>query len=306
MAGVTENEKDAILHTFPFESGALPVRYLGLPLLTKRMTTSDYTPLLEKIIYRISKWTARNLSFAGRLQLISSVIQSLTNFWMSAFRLPSACIKEIDSLCSAFLWSGPELNTKKAKVAWKDVCTPKEEGGLGLRSLKEVNKVSCLKLIWRMLSSNSLWVKWLRQYLMRKGSFWSTNENSSLGSWMWRKLLKYRELAAHFVKYEIQSGKQTSFWFDNWSPLGRLIEISGNRGCIDMGITLHATVAEAVLNHRRRRHRTDMLNHMERALEDLREKGLTDEEDIVCWKGKGDRLQSVSYTHLTLPTIYSV
>jgi len=59
----------------------------------------------------------------------------------------------------------PELNSKKAKVSWRDVCVPKEEGGLGLRSLEEANKVSCLKLIWRLLSSNSLWVQWLRLYV---------------------------------------------------------------------------------------------------------------------------------------------
>jgi len=105
MAGVRDCEKDLILSSFPFESGTLPVCYLGLPLLSKRMTTSDYAPLIERIRGRINSWTAGHLSFAGRLQLISSVIHSLTNFWMSAFRLPSACIKEIDSLCSAFLWS---------------------------------------------------------------------------------------------------------------------------------------------------------------------------------------------------------
>ncbi|XP_010421785.1 PREDICTED: uncharacterized protein LOC104707187 [Camelina sativa] len=104
------------------------------------MTSGDYLPLIEKIRMRIASWTARMLSFAGRLQLISSVLFSLTNFWISAFRLPKACIKEIDRLCSAFLWSGPSLNTKKAKVAWSEVCLPKSEGGLGLRSLEEANK----------------------------------------------------------------------------------------------------------------------------------------------------------------------
>lgn len=158
MSGVNQIDKQSILHSFPFVYGDLPVRYLDLPLLTRRMTSSDYTPLLENIREKISKWTGRYLSFAGGLQLINSVIQSLTNFWMSVFRLPSACIKDIDSLCSAFLWSGPELNKKKSKVAWCDICTKKDEGGLGLQSLKEVNKVSCLKLIWRLLSSNSLWV----------------------------------------------------------------------------------------------------------------------------------------------------
>ena len=96
------------------------------------------------------------MSSVGRLQLIKSVITSLANFWMTAFKLPSSCLKEIERLFSAFLWSGPCLNNKKAKVSWAEVSRTKQEGGLGLRKLKEINFVSCLKLIWRILSSDSL------------------------------------------------------------------------------------------------------------------------------------------------------
>lgn len=103
--------------------------------------------------------------------MINSVIASLANFWMAAFRLPRGCIKEIEKLCAAFLWSGPDLNSRKAKIAWPEVCRRKQEGGLGIRSLKEMNVVCILKLVWRVLSANSLWVKWIHIYLIRKGSF---------------------------------------------------------------------------------------------------------------------------------------
>lgn len=171
-AGISDNQEQDIITSVPFESGKLPVRYLRLPLLTRRMTVNDYMPLVEKIKKRMKSWTGRFLSHGGRLQLISSVITSLANFWLSAFRLPSSCLKEVESLCSAFLWSGPELKTSKAKVSWKEVCLPKQEGGLGLRSLKKVNNVLCLKLIWRLSSNrSSLWVNWIHCYLIRKGPF---------------------------------------------------------------------------------------------------------------------------------------
>lgn len=115
MAGSTMQNDEAIREQYQFATGELPVRYLGLPLLTKSMSINDYLPLIEKIRKRISSWTGRFLSYAGRLQLIKSVIMSLTNFWMAAFRLPSSCIKEIERLCSAFLWSGPDLNGKKQR-----------------------------------------------------------------------------------------------------------------------------------------------------------------------------------------------
>ena len=93
----------------------------------------------------MSSWTGRFLSHAGRLQLISSVIISLTNFWLQASRLPRSCLKVIERLCSAFLWSGPELKTTKAKVSWTDVCLPKKGRGLRLRPLKEMNTVFLLE-----------------------------------------------------------------------------------------------------------------------------------------------------------------
>lgn len=157
-AGVTEQVKFDMKNQFPFESGHLPVRYLGLPLLTKCIKG------------KMTSWKARLLSFAGRLALINSVILSISNFWLSAFKLPSACLEEIEKLCSAFLWSGPILNAKKAKISWAEVCLPRQEGGLGVRPLKETNTVCCLKMVWRIASSHpSLWIK---VNLIRHGSLW--------------------------------------------------------------------------------------------------------------------------------------
>lgn len=77
MAGVAEAEKSSILTNFPFEKGDLPVKYLGLPLMTKSMRRQDYLPLLEKIRSTICTWTCRFLSYAGRLQQINSVLLSI-------------------------------------------------------------------------------------------------------------------------------------------------------------------------------------------------------------------------------------
>lgn len=101
---------------------SLPIKYLGLPLATKTMTRNDYELLVAKIRARFLSWTSKALAFAGRLQLINSVIASITNFWCSAFSLPQGCIDEIESMCSAFLWSGSPNITSKSKVVWEEVC----------------------------------------------------------------------------------------------------------------------------------------------------------------------------------------
>lgn len=78
------------------------------------------------------------------------------------------------------------MNPRKVKVAWTEVCTPKNEGGLGLWSIEEANKVSVLKLIWRILSAKgSLWVEWVKKYFIRKGSFSAVKDTTTCGSWIW-------------------------------------------------------------------------------------------------------------------------
>ena len=41
-------------------------------------------------------------------------------------------------------------------MAWSDICKLQNEGGLGIRALKEVNMVYGLKIIWRLLTGDSL------------------------------------------------------------------------------------------------------------------------------------------------------
>lgn len=55
----------------------MPVRYLGIPLISSRLTAEDCSSLLNKLTARIDFWLSKNLSFAGRLQLISSVLYSI-------------------------------------------------------------------------------------------------------------------------------------------------------------------------------------------------------------------------------------
>lgn len=177
MGGVTEANQLEIANMFHFKMDQLPVRYLGLPLTTKSMSSTDYQPLIETIQNRIGSWKNRVLSYAGRLELLGSVIWSISSFWLSAFRLPQACIREIDKICSAFVWSGSDVNPRKAKLSWEEVCRPKEEGGLGLRSLKDMNKVTQLKILWRLISNkSSLWVNWINSTILKNVSIWSPKE----------------------------------------------------------------------------------------------------------------------------------
>lgn len=72
------------------------MHYLGFPISARSWCLKDCQVLVEKVTTRLHCWTTRNLSFAGRLQLISSVIQSFHIYWASAFLIPKGILEAID------------------------------------------------------------------------------------------------------------------------------------------------------------------------------------------------------------------
>ncbi|KAF8093785.1 hypothetical protein N665_0378s0015 [Sinapis alba] len=101
---------------------------------------------------------------------------------------------------------------------------------------------------------------------------------------MWRKLLKCRDKAKVFHRMDVKNGRSTSFWHDAWSDMGRLCDVVGPRGCIDMGIRATASLA-SVFNRRKWNHRVDVFNQIEAVVEAQRLK-LVETEDIALWKQK--------------------
>jgi hypothetical protein len=57
----------------------------------------------------------------------------LPTFFMCTLALPKTVIKQIDKYRKHCLWRGSDINAKTPpKAAWKLVCKPKIEGGLGI------------------------------------------------------------------------------------------------------------------------------------------------------------------------------
>lgn len=76
---------------------------------------------------------------------------------------------------------------------------------------------------------------------------------------MWNKISKYRDLASSFTKVEIISGVSRSFWFDAWSPLGWIYDLTNDQYCIDLRLNINATVEYVVQQYRCRYHRNEHL-----------------------------------------------
>ncbi|GJW07958.1 RNA-directed DNA polymerase, eukaryota, reverse transcriptase zinc-binding domain protein [Tanacetum coccineum] len=79
FGSIKERDKIDILQVMPFKSGKLPVRYLGVPLMAKKLGLNDCKVLVERV----------------------------------------EIINDLDKLFKRFLWNVGDSTKRKARVAWK-------------------------------------------------------------------------------------------------------------------------------------------------------------------------------------------
>ena len=250
IVGVNDDVKNDLVNTTGFSLGSFPMKYLGVPLISTRLSHCDCQPLLDKIMARIQSWTSRSLSYAGRLQLIASVLYSIQMYWCSMFIIPKYTISKIEQIFSSFLWSGKLGNAHRAKIRWKSVCLPKEEGGLGLRRVKDSNDANVMKHICNLFyRKDSLWMAWVRRLYLRQGSLWCAKVPSNC-SWNWRKILQLRDRIRPYIKHKVGNGTGTFLCHDFWNPVGPLLPYHGERVIYDSAIHSNAHVVEVISDGR--------------------------------------------------------
>nr|XP_016510191.1 PREDICTED: uncharacterized protein LOC107827554 [Nicotiana tabacum] len=164
FCGVSQDIQKEILEFLGIPRGKLSVRYLGVPLSSKRVSITQCQPLIEKLVGRITSWTAKLLSYATRLQLVKRVI----------------------------LWTWGSTISKKALLAWEKVYQPKSADGFNVMDISLWNKAAISKKLWNLCKEkNKLWIKWVHCYYIKSKHVWEVQPSQA--SWIMRKILKAKE-----------------------------------------------------------------------------------------------------------------
>ncbi|GKV52575.1 hypothetical protein SLEP1_g59152 [Rubroshorea leprosula] len=191
-------------------------KYLGVPILHKRKTGSDYRFILEKIQSKLAGWKKSLLSLAGRKTLIQSVTSAIPCYTMQTVLLPKSTCEAIDKLNRQFLWGSDTESRKPHLVNWESVCMSKEEGGLGLRSAWSNNRALVSKLGWKMITNDeSLWCKALRAKYLKNKSLFNVQPPPS-SSATWRSILSCRDVLKMGLRWRVGTGDNINFWNDIW------------------------------------------------------------------------------------------
>ncbi|GAU13302.1 hypothetical protein TSUD_42560 [Trifolium subterraneum] len=211
--------------------GQLPFLYLGLPIGGDPRKLCFWYPLVDRIRKRLSGWKCKNLSYGGRLILLKSVLSSIPVYFLSFFKAPTGIISTLESIFCQFFWGGCEANRKIAWIKWDTICLARENGGLGVRRLKEFNISLLGKWVWRCLVENdSLWSLVLRAKYGEEGG--RVRFSEGVGSSWWRGLntvrsgvgLRDDRWLVDNIRRKVGGGCGSLFWLDPWledNPLSR-------------------------------------------------------------------------------------
>jgi len=131
VAGFGRRERTLMANLFPFQLQDLesPFKYLGFWLKPVAYKKEDWNWLIAKLEARISHWSFRWLSRAGRLTLIKSVLLAIPVYWAALTWIPKGVLEKIRRICCRFLWAGSKESSVLPWVAWDKIARPKEWGG---------------------------------------------------------------------------------------------------------------------------------------------------------------------------------
>ncbi|GJS59979.1 reverse transcriptase domain-containing protein [Tanacetum coccineum] len=161
-----EYVKLSILNVLPFEEGRLPVKYLGVPLVSSRLKARDCKELVRNVSNRVLIWKEESPSIAGETSAYSSVISSIAMILAAVFVIPT----------------GSMYISKACVISF---------GALVVR-LKHFNSALLVSHIWNLLSlKESLWVKWVHAYKLNGRNFWDVPIRGNM-SWSCWKILQIR------------------------------------------------------------------------------------------------------------------
>ncbi|VFQ65925.1 unnamed protein product [Cuscuta campestris] len=141
----------------------LPFKYLGAPICKGKLKKTDCGELFKHFNKYIDSWYSKTLNQSGRLILIKHVLSSIPLHLIAAHTLPKSVITKLHSMMANFFWGTSSGNNKYHWTKWEDICKPKEEGGLGVRDIRDIQDAYSIKMWWNFRFHNNKWAQFMRK-----------------------------------------------------------------------------------------------------------------------------------------------
>ncbi|XP_019157363.1 PREDICTED: uncharacterized protein LOC109153925 [Ipomoea nil] len=149
---VHREDKEAVCESLGIREQLGHGKYLGLPGYVGRKKREILGFVRERLRERVMHWGNRFLSRGGREVLLKTVLQSIPNYAMNVFLHPNGLSEEIEKIMNFFWWGCERRERGGIRWSqWKDLCVPKQFGGMGFRRVREMNLAMLGKQGWDFL-----------------------------------------------------------------------------------------------------------------------------------------------------------
>ncbi|XP_015964817.1 uncharacterized protein LOC107488571 [Arachis duranensis] len=208
---------------------------------------SLFKPIIDKVEEKLSLWKAKVLSKAGKLVLIKAMLNSLSVYYLSLYKMPKAVAEKLISLQRNFFWSKVDGMNGIALVKWEVVWAPKKLGGLRVGDAIVRNTALLFKWWWRFAKEECpLWKRVVcscnnlnpnellsTQVLPTRGGPWKDICQIQIKE----QLIRDKMITG--LSMEVGDGRRTPFWEDVWLQCGslkdrfpRLFSVSNQYGLV--------------------------------------------------------------------------
>ncbi|KAL2901710.1 hypothetical protein RDABS01_026792 [Bienertia sinuspersici] len=193
--------------------------YLGCPMEVDGRNTGTFTQIHDRVIQCISSWKYACLSPAARSTLINSILVALAAHIMSVYLIPQKILKKISSTITKFYWGGRD---QVKPIYWKNRDTlelRKEEGGLGLRNLTNLNQALLFRQVWRISKNPNALVSRVIRHKYGKDPLTLAREGKKLrnASWSMRSMVNCARSMKTGCGMRIGNGRNTRIQEEIWA-----------------------------------------------------------------------------------------
>lgn len=195
-----------------------PGTYLGMPMSIGRNKNEVFGFLTDRVRSKLQGWVNKDISKAGKVTLLKSAAQTIPNFWMSIFLIPTGVCEGIERLMNGFWWGRGANGKGISWMAWDKLCAPKGCGGLGMKSLKSFNVAMLAKQGWRILKNENPLVSAIMKARYFPNSEFLEAEVGINPSFVWRSIVSAQEAIKAGCRRKIGNGTTTKVWNVQWLP----------------------------------------------------------------------------------------
>ena len=124
----------------------------------------------------------------------------------------------IEKLQQDFLWGGLANEHKFHLIKWQHLCSPIQNGGLGIRRVAVLSQALLGKWLWRYATEPmSLWRRVIdSKYGSQWGGWDSNRTQDSHGVSLWKHIRAGWNSFSQYITFKVGDGSHIKFWHDSW------------------------------------------------------------------------------------------